>query len=154
MQWLDTSDDFGIRIKLLQKVDLFKGASLPSLIPVANNLVVMRYKLGELIFKDGVEPKGIFFIKRGSVLVGLLDHTESNVQYTPHCWFRKRNPAFKRINNLADPTRGPVEVVESSRVNRKKHTSYPAPKGTLKIKTPKKIFMDKNLYSYGDGKPL
>jgi len=63
---------------MLQKVDLFRDAVLSPLISIANNLQVKKYKLGELICKDGEEPKGIFFIRKGSVLVGLLDQKESN----------------------------------------------------------------------------
>lgn len=66
MSWLDTNDDFGKLIEVLQKIDLFKGISLPMLIPIANNIQVMSFKLGQLICKDGVEPKGIYFVKRGS----------------------------------------------------------------------------------------
>ena len=38
MSWLDTNDDFGKLIEVLQKIDLFKGISLPMLIPIANNI--------------------------------------------------------------------------------------------------------------------
>ena len=72
----------------------------------------MKFKLGQLICKDGVEPKGIYFVKKGSCLVGLLDHKNNDVQKTPHCWFRQKNPGFTRIGNLADPSRHPLDAPE------------------------------------------
>jgi hypothetical protein len=40
------------------------------LLPLANNLEVRKYKLGEYILKEGQAPKGLFIVTKGQCRVG------------------------------------------------------------------------------------
>jgi CRP-like cAMP-binding protein len=40
------------------------------LLPLANNLEVKRYKLGEYILREGQAPKGLFIVTKGQLKVG------------------------------------------------------------------------------------
>ena len=49
----------------MRQVNLF------TLMPIANNLELKKYSLGEVILKAGEVPKGLYFIKKGCCRVGL-----------------------------------------------------------------------------------
>ena len=40
------------------------------LLPLANNLEVRRYRLGEYLLKEGQPPTGLFMVTRGQLRVG------------------------------------------------------------------------------------
>ena len=40
------------------------------LLPLANNLEVRKYKLGEYILREGQAPKGLFILTKGQLKVG------------------------------------------------------------------------------------
>lgn len=61
---------FEERISFLSQIDIFKGIDMHVLLPLANNLEVKRYKIGEYILKEGRAPKGLFIITKGQCKVG------------------------------------------------------------------------------------
>ena len=63
--------DFQQRLDFIKAIDIFKNVSLFSLLPITNNLVRKRFKLGEVILFKGEVPLGLYLIKSGFCKVGV-----------------------------------------------------------------------------------
>ena len=63
-------DVFEKRIQFLMQIDLFRDFDMHVLLPLAFNLESCSYKLGEFILKEGLAPKGLYIITKGSVKIG------------------------------------------------------------------------------------
>jgi hypothetical protein len=50
------TEDFNRRLEFLQSCTLLSHVSLFTLIPIANNLKLRRFKMGEIILKAGSKP--------------------------------------------------------------------------------------------------
>lgn len=64
-------NEFSEILMFLRQCKLFEGFSTPNLVPLAQNLEFVNFKLGQPIIKQGIEPKGIFFIFKGICKVGI-----------------------------------------------------------------------------------
>lgn len=49
-------------LEFIRKIDIFKGISLFSLLPICNNLIRRTYKLGQQILVAGQVPQGLYII--------------------------------------------------------------------------------------------
>lgn len=57
------------RINFLRQLDIFKDIDMYILLPLASNIQVKRYKMGEYIVKAGDLPDGLIIVKEGQCLV-------------------------------------------------------------------------------------
>jgi len=64
-------EEFTSRLAFLQSCQLFNQVTLFTLLPIANNLVEKKFKLGEFILNAGEVPTGLYLIKKGFCRVGL-----------------------------------------------------------------------------------
>ena len=55
----------------MQDVDLFHGVQLMNLLPIAHNIKIKQYKLGEYLLAAGEIPEGLIIVKKGRVKIGL-----------------------------------------------------------------------------------
>ena len=58
-------DTFTQRISFLSQIDLFRDIDVHLLLPLANNLEVRRYRLGDYILREGQPPRGLVMVTRG-----------------------------------------------------------------------------------------
>jgi len=58
-------DTFTQRISFLSQIDLFRDIDVHLLLPLANNLEVRRYRLGDYILREGQPPKGLVMVTKG-----------------------------------------------------------------------------------------
>ena len=64
-------EEFQQRLDFIKSIDIFKKLTAFSLLPITNNLVRKRYKLGEIILFRGEIPLGLYLIKSGACKVGV-----------------------------------------------------------------------------------
>eukprot|EP00350_Pseudokeronopsis_sp_OXSARD2_P012747 CAMPEP_0170554328 /NCGR_PEP_ID=MMETSP0211-20121228/12170_1 /TAXON_ID=311385 /ORGANISM="Pseudokeronopsis sp., Strain OXSARD2" /LENGTH=122 /DNA_ID=CAMNT_0010863283 /DNA_START=1427 /DNA_END=1795 /DNA_ORIENTATION=+ len=57
--------EFEKRIKFLQTVEIFQNLDINVLLPLANNLITLNYKLGDFILKEGELSKGLYVLYKG-----------------------------------------------------------------------------------------
>ena len=67
----NVAEDFQQRLDFIKAIEIFKNVSLFSLLPITNNLVRKRFKLGEVILFKGEVPLGLYLIKSGFCKVGV-----------------------------------------------------------------------------------
>ena len=60
---------FDSRITFLRQIDIFKEVDTYILLPIASNIQVKRYRLGEYLVKAGELPEGLIIVKEGSCIV-------------------------------------------------------------------------------------
>ena len=53
------------RINFLRELDIFKEIDMYILLPLASNIQVKRYKMGEYIVKAGDLPDGLLIVTEG-----------------------------------------------------------------------------------------
>ena len=63
--------EFQQRLDFIKSIDIFKKLTAFSLLPITNNLVRKRFKLGEIILFRGEVPQGLYLIKYGACKVGI-----------------------------------------------------------------------------------
>ena len=68
---VNLAEEFQQRLDFIKAIDIFKNVSLFSLLPITNNLVRKRFKLGEVILFKGEVPLGLYLIKSGFCKVGV-----------------------------------------------------------------------------------
>jgi len=54
----------------LKKLEIFKEAEIHVILPLANNVVRKKFKIGQYILKEGEVPQGLYIIKSGICKVG------------------------------------------------------------------------------------
>lgn len=99
---LRSSALFEDRISFLSKIDLFEGIDLHVLLPLANNLEVRKFKLGEYILREGQEPKGLFIVTRGQLRVGSEQINTRSKDLFPLGRLRRKLRNFKFRGNFHD----------------------------------------------------
>eukprot|EP00347_Sterkiella_histriomuscorum_P011112 403373711 len=57
------------RINFLRQLDIFKDIDMYILLPLASNIKVKKFKMGEIIVKAGELPEGLIIVKEGECLV-------------------------------------------------------------------------------------
>ena len=53
------------RINFLKQLDIFSEIDMFILLPLASNIQIRKYKLGEYIVKAGELPEGLIIVKEG-----------------------------------------------------------------------------------------
>lgn len=53
------------RIKLLRRLDIFADVDMYILLPLASNIQIKRYKMGEYLVRAGELPQGLFIVTEG-----------------------------------------------------------------------------------------
>jgi len=62
--------DFEELVWFLKKLEIFKEAEIHVILPLANNVVRKKFKIGQYILKEGEVPQGLYIIKSGICNVG------------------------------------------------------------------------------------
>jgi len=62
--------DFEELVWFLKKLEIFKEAEIHVILPLANNVVRKKFKIGQYILKEGEVPQGLYIIKSGICKVG------------------------------------------------------------------------------------
>jgi hypothetical protein len=57
------------RIKFLRRLDIFEDIDMYILLPLASNIKVKRYKMGEYIVRAGEMPDGLIIVTEGQCIV-------------------------------------------------------------------------------------
>ena len=64
-----SSQAYQCRIEFLRQIDLFSELPLYILLPLASNIQVLHFKMGEYILKAGELPEGLMIVNSGQCLV-------------------------------------------------------------------------------------
>lgn len=72
------------------------------LLPLANNLEVRRFKLGEFILREGSAPKGLFIVTKGQLKVGSEQINMRSKDIFPMGRLKEKLRNFKFKGNFHD----------------------------------------------------
>ena len=67
--------DLDNRVEFLAGLSIFSGIPRNLLVPLASNIDVRKYTLGEYVLRAGEEPDGLYVIKQGECM-SLLEKEE------------------------------------------------------------------------------
>lgn len=120
------ADEFQERVRFLQSCALMRQVNLFTLMPIANNLELRTFSLGEVILKAGEVPKGLYFIKKGTCRVGLTVDKLKNEKPIKESWIAHKPEVFSTgklakvvmrgdFNNDEDQITSPISGTQSLR---------------------------------------
>ena len=93
--------DFGKQLDFIRGCEIFKSVSLFTLLPITNNLISRKYKLGELILLAGEVPQGLYIVKKGYCKVG-IDITKP-VEIDNERYAKRRTSSQQEVNFAHGP---------------------------------------------------
>ena len=112
-------DTFTQRISFLSQIEIFEGIDVHLLLPLANNLEVRHYRLGDYILKEGQAPKGLFMVTKGQLRVGSEQLNMRSKDIFPEARQKDRQRQF-RIKGCFHDMEGKIRLFDDGKALRRK----------------------------------
>ena len=95
-------DTFEKRLAFLSQIEIFKDIDMHVLLPLAYNLEVQKYRLGEYILREGQAPRGLYIVSKGQLKVGSEQINVRSKDIFPLGRVKEKLKAFKFRGNFHD----------------------------------------------------